>query len=440
MKIAFCIAEDINLSAGYIISYLKKEGHDVRLFFDPKQFERGYSRNSFLASAFDVGGIILNDIRAFNPEMVCFSVVTAHYQWALALAMKIKERIPKTKIIFGGIHPTLCPEEVRKNSFIDEVVVGCGIKYFGGQFDPDKLFPDREIFLKELPPEHRKVQLFMTGFGCPFNCSYCGNEQLRKAGQHKLYRRSVDGCIEELKQLKERGMKYVLFVDDIFTIDRDWLNNFILRYVVSIRLPFSCFIHPKFIDKDIVKALKEGGCQSAWLGIQTGFEPLRKEILNRHETNIEIIECCKLIKEAKIKLIIDHIFGIPFESEISNDISQSFYELIKPDIVNCYQLLYFPKAGIIQHGLRSGDLSFQDIENINEGKGIIYQTNNKGQKFYDTYMKSMICVPLGGIIFEFLPAWLIKIINLFRAGRGFTIWACLQNEIYFSFKIFIRKL
>lgn len=439
MKIAFCCFEDINLGAGYVISFLKSQGHDVRLFFDPKQFNRGYARNKFLARMFSIEDYNLAQIKKFHPDICCFSCVTATYQDALRLAKKVKQYVD-CKIIFGGVHPTLVPEEVKKHNFIDEVVTNDGIEYFGGKFDPDNIFPDREIFLNELPPEHRRIQLFMTGIGCPFNCSYCGNEQLRKVGAYKFARRTVEGCIRELKELKERGARYVLFVDDIFTIDKRWLEDFVVAYRRDIDLPYSCFIHPKCIDDDIVGLLKSSGCQSAWLGIQSGYEPLRKDILSRNETNKEVIESCKKIKAAGIKLIADHIFGIPYESEMSNDISYALYREIKPDILNCYQLLYFPKAGIIKHALNCGYLTNRDVDAINRGEGIVYQTNNHGQKFYDAYMKSFIIIPLGSICWEFLPTWLLKVILLFRAGRGFTIIAIFQNELFFSWRALLKRV
>jgi uncharacterized radical SAM superfamily protein len=438
MKIAFFVAEDINLGAGYIIAYLKQQGHEVKLFFDPRQYARGYARNNFLAKSLSIENYNIKQIKKFNPDICCFSCITATYQWALHMAKKVKEQTG-CKIIFGGIHPCLVPEEVKKNDFIDEVIVGCGIEYFGGKFDPDNLWPDREIFLKELPPEHRKNQLFMTSFGCPFNCSFCGNEQLRKIGLYKSLKRSVEGCIKELRHLKERGMKYVLFVDDIFTCDRNWLNDFINLYILDIHLPFACFIHPKFIDADIVALLKKGGCHTAWMGIQTGLEPLRKNILNRSETNLEIINAAKLIKQTGIKLMIDHIFGIPFENLISQDISYSLYNEIKPNIINCYQLLYFPKAKIIEHAINSGYLFPKDIEEINQGKGIVYQTNNKGNFFYDTYAKGMITIPLGNILYELLPMIIIKLIVHIKAGRIFMPIAIIQNEIFFTWKAILKK-
>lgn len=439
MRIACVAFEDINLGFGYLISYLKSQKHEVRLFFDPKQFRRAYARIDLLARLLSVENYNIREMKKFKPDICLFTAITATYQDALHMAERVKKEIG-CKVIFGGVHPTLVPEVVRQNKFIDEVVERDGVKYFGGEFDPDKIFPDREIFLNELPPEHRKVQLFMTSIGCPFNCSYCGNQQLREIGAFKYIRRSVKGCIEELKQIKERGAKLILFADDIFTMDKKWFNDFIPAYIKEIGLPYTCFIHPRFINAEIVKMLKESGCQSCWLGIQQGDERIRMQIMNRPETNKEIIACAKLVKDAGMVFIIDHIFGVPFENEMAQEISIQLYKEIKPDIVNCYELLYFPKAKIIQHALRCGYLAPSDIPIINQGRGIIYTTNNRGQKFYDVYLKSFITIPLGGhLIWEFLPIMVIKIIILLKAKRAFTLIAILENELFFTWRAILKK-
>jgi radical SAM superfamily enzyme YgiQ (UPF0313 family) len=246
-------------------------------------------------------------------------------------------------VVFGGVHPTLCPEDFDDFS----VCVGDGIKYFGGrELDPDTLWADREIFFEQLPKVHRRYQIFMTGFGCPFRCSFCNNHQLHRT----LTRRTIDGCIKELYHLKQGGMKYVLFDDDIFTLNPGWLVSFLRNYRCNINLPFTCFGHVNFLSKQIVSLLKESGCQTVWIGIQSGDEETRKTVLNRWETNGEILEAGKTIKEAGLKLMIDHIFGIPGDTYEKLLTSYEFYKTLKPDVVNCYEMLYFPKADINKHG------------------------------------------------------------------------------------------
>jgi hypothetical protein len=146
-----------------------------------------------------------------------------------------------------------------------------------------------------------------------------------------------------------------------------------------------------------------------------------------------------LIKQAGIKLIVDHIFGIPHENELSQDISYALYSEIKADIVNCYELLYFPKAEIIKFALSSGYLKTTDVYKINQGLGPVYQSQSKKRLFQETYQKGFITIPLGGLVWEFLPTFLIKIIVLIRAGRGFTLLAVIQNEVFFTWRAFLKK-
>jgi len=439
-KFAFCVAEDMNPGASYVMSYLRNQGHDVRLFFDPKQFARGYSRNRFLEKAFSIQNWLIKEMKEFDPDVACFSVLSATYQWGLALAERVKKEVG-CKIIFGGTMPTLVPEIVKENAFIDEVVQGDGIKHFGGKFDPDYLWPARWDFFNELPPEHRHTQLFMTSYGCPFNCSFCGNQQLREVGHYLKLRRTVDSCIKELKHLKKHwGMERVLFVDDILTLDKKWLLEFLPKYREKIDLPFACFGHVNAMDEERVEALAKSKCQTIWIGIQTGCEHHRKEILDRKETNEQIKKAAGWVKKHGIKLMIDHICGLPFESDMTNELSHILYSEIKPDVVNVYECLYFPKAKINEHALKCRYLCNDDIDKINRGEHIIYQQGNKSGHFYNKYAKAFVTIPLGSLVWEFLPMWAIKLVVHLKAGRGFIANAMVQNELFFTWRAIQKKL
>lgn len=353
MRIAFYCKDDLNLGAAYVIAYLKSKGNEVRLFLE---------RNNIT--------FVHRQLR-YSPDLVCISCVTANLEWGLKIAKEIR-KTSKVKILFGGVHPTLCPETIEREGF--EVCVGDGISYFGGTFEPDNTWPDREIFLQQLPPVQRAYQIFMTGFGCPFRCSYCNNHQLRPI----MKRRSVEGCIKELEYLKSNGLRYVLFVDDIFTINRSWLMDFLGSYKKDIRLPFTCFGHTKVIDKEIADNLKSSCCECVWLGIQSGSERVRKEILNRHETNAEITKACRVIKEAKLKLMIDHIFDLPQETYETLLESFKFYKTLRPDVVNCYELIYLPHAEINKFG-------HSEVKHQLEGG-----------RNYNKYAKSFHSIPLVG--------------------------------------------
>ena len=418
MKIALCCCEDYNFGIAYIISYLKNKGEDVRLFFDPRQYAKPYARviqNERLAKLLSVEDYTISEIKKFNPDITGISCMYATRDWAVNLAEKVKNRLPSTKVVLGGVHPTLCPEDLDY-PFIDDLCIGDGVKYFGGKFDPDNLWAERRMFYKVQPPIHRRIQMFMTGFGCPFKCSYCNSPQLHR----QIIRRDYQSCIAELMQMKQDGMRYMLLNDDVFTIQKNWLKDFLPEYRKHINVPFTCFGHPKFLDDEIVSMLKDSNCRMIWLGIQSGNEETRHKILNRIETNKEIENSARLIKKHGLKLMIDHIFGIPTESEFSQYCSWRFYRKIKPDVVNCYELLYFPKTEINKYG--QGNARYQ----------------KEGGEHYKMFVRSFCCIPLGRA-FKIFPLWFIKGLVYIKTNRMFIIRMVIENEIFYSWRAIWRR-
>ena len=109
-------------------------------------------------------------------------------------------------------------------------------------------------------------------------------------------------------------------------------------------------------------------------------------------------------------------------------------------MVNCYNLLYFPKSKIIDHAIRFGYLTTLDVAKINRGETLQYHTSGGENKFYDVYHKAMITIPLGNITWELLPTILVKLIVHIRAGRWWMPFVMIQNEVYFTIKGLWRKL
>lgn len=446
MKVAMCAAEDINPGAGYVMAQLKAQGHDVQLFFDPKQGDRGYAQNKLWSKLMNIQDWLIKEMNEWHPDIVCFTVLSATYQWGVKFAERVKKEVKDDNnqpvhIIFGGTMPTLVPEIVGENWFIDEVVQGDGVRHFSGKFDPDNLWPERDAFFYELPPEHRHTQLFMTSYGCPYNCTFCGNQQLREVGQYVKLKRTVESCIAELKMMKEKyGLQNVLFVDDILTLDKKWLMEFLPKYRVEINVPFACFGHVNCIDEEMVKEMALSKCQTMWFGIQSGCPIHRKEILDRPETNEQILTVARWVKANNIKLMVDHISGLPYESDMSHDLSYALYKEIKADVINVYECLYFPKAKINDHALKCGYLVPENIYKINRGEWIQYQQGNHGHKYFDKYAKSFVAIPMGSIVWEFLPMPLLKLFVHLKAGRSYIANAMIQNELFFTFRAIIKKL
>lgn len=496
MKIAFVCAEDEIPGLCYLSSYLKSHGQQVELIFEPKQFSRAYLRNDSLAKLFSREKDNLEKVGELKPDLIGFSCTTAHYQWALSFAKKVKEKYPKIPIVFGGVHPTLLPGPVLKEKCIDFVCVGEGeepllelvlaLSRGGKKFkikniwykegnriiknhlrplleNLDELpFLNKDLFKGYLPEHYFTYSYFFTSRGCPYNCTFCGNEQMRKIFQglgRYVRRMTPKRAIEELVILKEKcHTKYILIEDDIFALDLAWLREFISLYKKKVMLPFTCFGHVQILTEEMVRLLKDGGCDLLWFGVQSANENIRKTVYNRHETNEQIIKAAELCHKEKLKFMVDHILNSPYETDEQIREAIKLYNTIRPEIINCYNLLFFPKAKVNDIALKSGLISKKDIELINEGKSIVYQTGeliSRKNDFYTRYALLLTCIPiLPKKIVEFigrsekaisfftkLPLFftpIVKIILNFRIGRGFLPLSILKMEIFFT-RQFVRS-
>ncbi len=416
MRVVFIYNGAENLGIEHISSCLKSKGHEVHLLFDPALFSGHLLfNNKFLSGLFSIDEKIVNSAVELNPDIIGFSVFTGNYRWCLNIAKKIKS-ISNIPIVFGGIHATAVPEKVLANECVDFVVVGEGEnamlelvdniqeyarhkelintpnicfkddgKYHQNNPGPyikdlDSLpFPDKPLFFDKVPILEENY-LILTSRGCPYKCTYCSNDvyqNLYSGEKGHVRRRSPDNVIEELTYYSKRGnTKRINLNDDVFTLSKPWLEEFIEKYKSKIGLPFYCQTHPFLVDKEIVSLLKEGGCRLITLGIQSGSERIRKEVFNRLGSNERLLEAIHDIQEAGIKISLDNIFGAPSESEDDLNHSLDFYDKAKADRVQTFWLTYYPKTRIIEHARSHGLLSDKDVEKIEEGH--IGFTHDKG--------------------------------------------------------------
>lgn len=462
MKIAFIYRGAENLGIEYLSAFLKSKGHTTFLFYDPAVFSSDVSVNSkILSRLFNIDNKIVSSVVALGPDIVAFSAYTGNYKWCLSMARAIKEQaaIP---IVFGGVHATSVPEVVLQNKFIDFVIRGEGEyamfdliehllnnqpksaligvenicfklenKIFLNKPRPyikdlDLLpFPDKDLFFLKEPLFINNPYLIMTSRGCPYSCNYCSNNML-----HSLYdfenkhvrRRSPDNVIEELIEIKRYGnIRSICFADDIFTSSKLWLEDFIKKYKSQIGLPFYCNIHPLSFNRDVAGLLKEGGCRLVFLGVQSGSERIRKEIFLRGESNESIIKAVDYLREVKIKISADNIFGAPGENESDLRESLDLYRLIKPDMLLSFWLTYYPGTSMIAIAKKEGILSDNDIKNINEGDvGFTHDTGCVDKKKISLYKKYEL---------------LFELITIIRYDKIFNL--CVHVAIFMPFKKFI---
>src|SRR3989338_10285873 len=121
----------------------------------------------------------------------------------------------------------------------------------------------------------------MVSRGCPFDCSYCCNHAIRAIYRNKgdiIRCHSVDYCAALINRLLRQfpRTKYCDFYDDMFTLNRDWLDDFLKKFSRS-GIAFSCNSRFDVLDEKLVKMLAASGCARVNAAVESGNERIRTE-------------------------------------------------------------------------------------------------------------------------------------------------------------------
>ena len=380
MKVLFALKQIDYEPQGmlHLSSALKAAGHEVALTVasleDPVRFALDY-----------------------RPDVVACSVTTGSQGYYLDLNRRLRQRLPVFSV-FGGPHPTFFPEIVQEEG-VDGVCRGEGeeamvdlvnalargdnftsipnwwIKWDGTIHrnpvrppiaDLDSLPPpDRKLVFDKDPFIRRsRLKHFITGRGCPYNCTYCYNQALRELYRGKgsfVRRRSVDSVLEEVGWVKrEYPLEFVVFLDDTFIWPREWLEEFCARYAEGIGLPFFCNARPNLVDRDVVRLLKGAGCVSVGMGIETGDDRLRDSVLKRNLSREEIISASRMIRAEGIQLITTNMLGLPTGSLASDFATLELNVACRPGYANSFLYQPYPRTALGEftqkQGLMEGSL------------------------------------------------------------------------------------
>jgi radical SAM superfamily enzyme YgiQ (UPF0313 family) len=295
----------------------------------------------------------------FQPGVVGYSVITGSQRYYLDLNQRLKAAMPGLFSVFGGPHPTFFPE-MAKEEGVDGICRGEGEEALvdlvntladGGPQavleldnwcfrrngdvitnpvrpyveDLDSLpFPDRALVYERDPIAARsKIKHFLTGRGCPYNCTYCFNHALSeiyRGGGRRFRQRSVDNVVEEVRWVRDHyPLEFVVFVDDTFVLSAEWLAEFAEKYPRQIGLPFFCNTRANLVTAEQVRLLKEAGCHSVSMGIEAASDRIRNELLKRRMSREQILEAARLFREGGLHFTTTNMIGLP-TSTLDDDV------------------------------------------------------------------------------------------------------------------------
>ena len=326
-------------------------------------------------------------------------VSTVTNQWPYALKyIKALRKVSQIPIIVGGHHVTCCPDTIKENPEIDGICIGEGDIALGALLDRmvegkeyhdlknmwfrreheiirneignligdlDVLpFPDYSVFSRQAIAGRPSILLSR---GCPYNCTYCCNNFLRRlyAGKGKYVRKkSIKRAIEEVRDFIQRYKpNKINFDDDTFVKDKKWLLAFLEGYRELTGIPFDCNSRPETLDDEICRALKTAHCETLCIGIESGNQQFRKSVLHRNMTNESIVRAFSLLRKHGIKSYAFNIVGAPGDTYENYLQTVRLNQAIRPDSFQITIFYPYPATDLFNYAKEEGlltDNTFRD--------------------------------------------------------------------------------
>lgn len=320
---------------GALSAFLKQHGKDVRLFHldKKKQFR-------------ELSGIL----REFEPDVVGISGSSCQAAYLMPISNVVKswKNVP---VVCGGVHASLNPEATLQIESIDAVLRGEGEYAFLEYLDriedgspPFKVsnfvfkvdgtlianpcrpfivdldtlpFTDREgVDFQKIIDLNNGHMVNLVGRGCNWNCTFCANDRLKLLGTGDYARnRSVEHVLEDLKRASHRyRFQFLMFRDDTFTWDRMWSMKFLSTYPRLFQYPFDILTRADCLDRELMDALKEAGCRHIFMGLDSGNDTIRNDVLGKFHSSEVVIEACAYLNHIGIKAVVSNMVGLPYET------------------------------------------------------------------------------------------------------------------------------
>ena len=223
-----------------------------------------------------------------DADLVGITAFTSSINRAYEIAKKYRDR--RIKVVIGGIHASMLPDEVLQHA--DAVVVGEaeGIwgdvikdfennrlsgKYFGPRLDLSQnlIKPRRDIV------DSRYVfHSIQTSRGCPFDCNFC---TVSKYLGKEFRQRSAPDVLDELQEIPGR---FLFFLDDnLIGHSRESKKRAIdiFKGMIKLGLNKKWWMQTSIDsadDEQVLKLAAESGCMLAFIGFETISATTLKEM------------------------------------------------------------------------------------------------------------------------------------------------------------------
>lgn len=117
------------------------------------------------------------------------------------------------------------------------------------------------------------ITTIITTRGCPFRCEFCSNAVFGVSYRE----RSPENVLLEVEEALSYGYDRIHFADDVFILNRGRILKFCEEIGKrGLDFKWECLGRVDSIDRKIVTAMKEAGCDRIFFGIESGNDSILK--------------------------------------------------------------------------------------------------------------------------------------------------------------------
>lgn len=344
------------LGLSYVGAYLKKRGHGVALY--DANYSSGERLSRFnnlgrLLKKFDrysetlgsadhpVWDEVRRRVAAARPDVVGVTVLSPVRGAAFRVAAVCREVNPDIRVVFGGYHPTSCPDDVLRDGGADAAIRGEGeltfaelVERYGEGGSPRDVpgvswresgnvvhNPDRPLIedLDSLPFPVEFLVGAATGKapvqyarGCPYGCKFCAD---RVMWRRKVRYRSAGSLVSEMEEVVSRtGIREFTFVDGTFNLSRRKVAEFCeLVLARRLRVRWDALVRAEGLDDELLRLCRRAGCSQMNIGVESGSQRVLDDLGKSVDLAL-VAENVRKISSSRIATVSFFCVGMPPEA------------------------------------------------------------------------------------------------------------------------------
>jgi len=339
----------------YLGTILKNRGHDVQIY-NEDIYRPDYSR--------------------LNADIVGISILTS----TAKRGYEIAGRFPKEKVIIGGVHASLLPDEALQ--FARQVVVGEAeevivdvveglnkeaIVYGKPPQNLDSLpYPDFSLIKGYKLPS--LIMPISTSRGCPFDCIFCS---VTKMFGREYRFRSAENVIQELTS-RNGNARSLFFCDDNFTAHPKRTRTLLELMLKHKIRNWSCQVRCDAAkDDELLSLMARAGCNV----VCVGFESVNLKTLQAYQKKQTIDDIINAIRSFRSKKIRIHgMFVLGGDDDNESTIWDTLKFAIKQKIDTVQMMILTPVPGTKFHeDLKKQNRIFSHDWNLYDGQHVVFK-------------------------------------------------------------------